>query len=244
MQRVRLLTRSRQPETEAQPRPRSRGADLTLFDRLGLELSNARSTTRDQIPTCRRQPTWVSQPVAERRHVDEQHLGGEREPAGGHAARSAVEYACYVGSDAHLHHAAQRAGIFLGQNDFFRITADPTVVDGVPTNRFGNIWGRAFYKTCGQLPASVQPQCGTGKPSGKRRWVGGLGGRRNSYKDGISKNLWNAKLPAANPRGTIRSIGAMPSSSVRLPAKLVSRPASSTFWAMSCQASERVTTLR
>ncbi len=35
--------------------------------------------------------------------------------------------------------------------------------DGVPVNQYGGIWGRKFYKTCGDMPSSVQSQCGDGK---------------------------------------------------------------------------------
>ena len=189
--------RKLKPETTAEVEG---GMDLTLFDRLGLELSNARSTTRDQILN-------VSTPANLGFSNQWQNAGTLTNNTYEVSANLRVVSRRDLQWNMRASWDRTRTYItklnvpeyFSGQNDFFRISADPTVVDGVPTNRFGNIWGRAFYKTCGQLPASVQPQCGAGKAfqvndDGWVVWVG----EGNSYKDGISKNLWNAKLPAAN----------------------------------------------
>jgi hypothetical protein len=65
-------------------------------------------------------------------------------------------------------------------------------------NRLGNIWGRKFYRRCGELPSSVRSQCGAGKAyqvndDGWVVWVG----EGNSWRDGITKNLWQTKLPGS-----------------------------------------------
>lgn len=78
-----------------------------------------------------------------------------------------------------------------------------SVTNGHQANRFGAIWGRKFYRTCGDLPTSVQPLCGDGKDyqvndQGYVVWVGA----GNTWRDGITKNLWQAILPGtASPWG-------------------------------------------
>jgi len=89
-------------------------------------------------------------------------------------------------------------GTAQGTGSFFRITADRGLSNGFQKNRYGNIWGRKFYKTCGDLPTSVQGDCGDGKSfqvndDGWLVWVGA----GNSWRDGITKNLWQTKLPKA-----------------------------------------------
>jgi len=91
-------------------------------------------------------------------------------------------------------------GTGQGTGSFFLITASDTVHDGYQVNRFGNIWGRKFYKTCSDLPASVQSQCGTPTSAyqvNDQGWVVWVGAG-NTYTEGITKNLWQTKLSAAN----------------------------------------------
>lgn len=89
-------------------------------------------------------------------------------------------------------------GTGQGTGSMFLYTARTDKQDGAVVNRFGNVWGRQFYKSCGDLPASVQSQCGAGKAYqvDDKGWVVWTG-EGNSYTDGITKNLWQAKLPAA-----------------------------------------------
>lgn len=108
-------------------------------------------------------------------------------------------------------------GTAQGTTGFFRITdstqyrTKPTVnaitgdtlfgpidlTNGHDPSRFGNIWGRKFLKSCGELRSAVlQAQCGEGKAfqvndQGYVVWVG----EGNSWRDGITKNLWQTLLP-------------------------------------------------
>ncbi|MGH7751835.1 MAG: TonB-dependent receptor domain-containing protein, partial [Gemmatimonadales bacterium] len=64
--------------------------------------------------------------------------------------------------------------------------------------RYGTIYGRNFLTSCDQLPQSFQSQCGpTGafqvNDDGMLVWVGA----GNSWRDGITKNLWGTSLPDA-----------------------------------------------
>jgi len=86
-----------------------------------------------------------------------------------------------------------------GTGTFFRISADETVKDGFPKNRFGNIWGRKFLKSCADVQAELQSICGPGQhlqvnDEGWLVWTG-VG---NTTGDGITKNLWTTQLPACN----------------------------------------------
>ena len=63
----------------------------------------------------------------------------------------------------------------------------------------GQIYGRKFVKECGQLPADFQARCGSGleyqtNADGFIVYVG----QGNTVNDGITKNLWMTRLPAAS----------------------------------------------
>ena len=71
---------------------------------------------------------------------------------------------------------------------------------GQPLNRYGNIYGRVFFQSCSQLVAALRDRCGAGKDfqvndEGWLVWVGA----GNSWKDGVTKNLWQTSLPAGDP---------------------------------------------
>jgi hypothetical protein len=89
-------------------------------------------------------------------------------------------------------------GTGQGTGSFFYMTANKEKQNGFPLNRYGNIYGRKFYKTCGDLPSSVQSDCGVGKSFqvDDKGWVVWVGAG-NTTKDGITKNLWTTILPAA-----------------------------------------------
>ena len=69
---------------------------------------------------------------------------------------------------------------------------------GPQLNRYGNIYGRVFFRNCLQLYAGLRGRCGEGKDfqvndEGYLVWVGA----GNSWRDGITKNLWQTRLPAS-----------------------------------------------
>src|SRR5258708_2992969 len=95
-------------------------------------------------------------------------------------------------------------GTGQGTGSFFLIASRTDKQEGVQVNRFGNIWGRKFYKSCGDMPASVQSLCGNGAVGdthdyqvNDQGWVVWVG-QGNNWRDGITKNLWQSKLSAAN----------------------------------------------
>ncbi len=172
------------------------GVDFTLWDRIGVEITNARSVTRDQIlnaPTASalgftsrwqnagtlENKTWevsASMPVMTKRDFQWNMRASFDRTTTYITELSIPEY----------------------QTGLFVMTASRDKVDGVPRNRYSNLWGRKFYKNCGDLAPAVQPLCGPGKDfqvndGGWLVWVGA----GNSTSDGIMKNLWATKLPAA-----------------------------------------------
>jgi TonB-linked SusC/RagA family outer membrane protein len=181
------------------------GTDFTLFNRLGLELTHVNASTKNQIlnvPTTATlgysnqwqnagtlaSTTWeaaANLPIISRRNLT-------------WTMRSTWDRTRTYITELFRPEYFTGGGTGQGTGSFFFITADKSKQDGVPKNRFGNVWGRKFYKTCGDLPATVQGQCGDGKAfqvndKGWLVWVG----EGNSWRDGITKNLWQTKLPAA-----------------------------------------------
>jgi TonB-linked SusC/RagA family outer membrane protein len=194
--------RNLKPETTAET---ELGTDFTLFNRVGIELTKADSRTKNQIlnaPTpsdlgftnqwqnagTLDNHTWelaANLPVLQRRDFSWNMKGTWDR------TRSYI-------SELFIPEYFESGGTGQGTGSFFFISARKDLQDGVPLNRYGSIWGRKFYKTCGDLPASVQSQCGDGKAYqvNDQGWVVWVGDG-NSWKDGITKNLWDTKLPAA-----------------------------------------------
>ncbi len=193
-----------QPETTTET---ELGLDATLFNRLGVELTYAFSDTRNQIlnvPTpaalgfatkwqnagTLSNKTWelaVNLPVITKKDFQWNMRGTwDRNRA-------------FI-TDLFMPEYFNSAGTGQGTGSMFLVTAR-TDKDryGQQANRYGNIWGRRFYKNCGDLPTAVSTDCGAGKSfqvndDGYVVWTGA----GNSYQDGITKNLWQTRLSAAN----------------------------------------------
>ncbi|HEV8448480.1 MAG TPA: SusC/RagA family TonB-linked outer membrane protein [Gemmatimonadaceae bacterium] len=194
--------RNLKPETTAET---ELGTDFTLFNRLGIELTKADSKTKNQIlnvPTPSNlgftnqwknagtldNHTWelaANLPVITKRDFSWNMKGTWDR------TRSYI-------SELFVPEYFESGGTGQGTGNFFLITARKDIQDGVQVNQYGGIWGRKFYKTCSDMPASVQSQCGDGKAYqvNDQGWVVWVGDG-NSWKDGITKNLWDTKLPAA-----------------------------------------------
>ena len=182
-----------QPETTTEVEA---GVDFTLWDRVGVEITNARSVTRNQIlnaPTASalgftsqwknagtlENKTWevsASLPVISKRDLTWNMRASFDHTTTYITQMSIPEYT----------------------TGLFHMTASTVKQDGIPQNRYSNLWGRKFYKNCGDLAVSIQSMCGAGKDfqvndQGWLVWVGA----GNTTQDGITKNLWTTKLPAA-----------------------------------------------
>ena len=74
--------------------------------------------------------------------------------------------------------------------------------------RYGTFYGRKYASNCGDLPSALAAACGTGldfqrNSDGYIVWVGA----GNAPTDGITKNLWQAKLPTNSPFYTTSNAG-------------------------------------
>jgi TonB-linked SusC/RagA family outer membrane protein len=181
------------------------GADFTLFGKLGLEVTYAASDTRNQILNV---PTPSSLGFATRW----QNAGTVQNKTFEVAANLPIitgkdfqwtargtfdRNRTYI-SELFIPEYFTGGGTGQGTGSMFLYTARTGQQDGYPINRFGNIYGRQFYKSCSDLPASVRNDCGDGKAYqvDDKGWVVWTGAG-NSWRDGITRNLWQTKLPAA-----------------------------------------------
>jgi TonB-linked SusC/RagA family outer membrane protein len=180
------------------------GTDFTLFNRLGVEVTNVLGITKDQILLVNTpaalgfQQQWQNAGTLENRTwevalnlpvVTRKNLTWNM--------RGTYDRTRTFITELFTPDFITDAGTGQGTGTFFRNTANPGLSNGFQMNRFGSIWGRKFYKTCGDMPSTLQPQCGDGKAfqvndRGYVVWVGA----GNSWRDGITKNLWQTYLPA------------------------------------------------
>ncbi|MGE0441025.1 MAG: SusC/RagA family TonB-linked outer membrane protein [Gemmatimonadales bacterium] len=183
------------------------GTDFTLFKRLGVEFTYADSKTKDQIlpvntPNSLGFSTrWenagtlanktfelsLNLPILNNRNFY-WTMRGTWDRTRTYIDELFVPEFIYNG------------GTGQGTGSFFRMTASrERDKNGIQMNRYGNIWGRKFLKSCSELPAAAQGDCGTATSSfqvndqGWLVWVG----QGNSWRDGITKNLWGTTLPSS-----------------------------------------------
>lgn len=109
-----------------------------------------------------------------------------------------TETAFYMTADKRRVCLPGEAGHLPGEPGFAPGEARPGCT-GPQLNRFGNFYGRTFIKGCAQLAAALRSRCGEGQDfqvndEGWLVWVG-VG---NSWKDGITRNLWQTTLRAAD----------------------------------------------
>jgi len=181
------------------------GTDFTLFGRLGTEVTYAHATTRDQILLVNtpaslgfsRQwqnagtllnKTWelaLNLPVLNRRDLS-------------WSMRATWDRTRTIITELFAPDYVSDAGTAQGTGSMFRITDSTATSNGFRMNRLGNIWGRKFYRSCRDLPASIQNQCGEGRAFQRndQGWIVWVG-EGNSWRDGITKNLWQTQLAAS-----------------------------------------------
>lgn len=202
------------------------GSDLTLFERLGLEFTYANALTKDQILLVSTPGSlgfstqWQNAGTLQNHTVEI----GLNLPV---INRRDLQWSMRATWDRNRTYVTEldvpefvyTAGTGSGTAGFFRIT-DSTQYrlpemfysDGTPTpnsgrsltngfaaNRYGNIWGRKFIRSCSELRFDVSAYGGCGgantafqiNDEGYVVWVG----QGNSWKDGIRRNLWQTLLP-------------------------------------------------
>ena len=181
------------------------GTDFTLFDRLGVELTNARSETRDQILPVNTPASlgfttqWQNAGTLENNTWEAAvNLGVVNTRDFEWSMRGTWDRTRTYITELFTPEFFGSAGTGQGTGTAFLYTARTDKNNGVPVNRYGNIWGRKFYRSCGDLPQGVRSQCGPNQAFqvNDQGWVVWTG-EGNSWRDGITKNLWQTKLPAA-----------------------------------------------
>lgn len=182
------------------------GSDFTLFGKIGVELTYAQSNTTNQILNV---PTPASLGFSSKWQNAGTIQNKTFEVALNLPVISRKDFSwntrgtfdrnrTYI-TELFMPEYFTSAGTTQGTGSLFLFTARTDKSNGEPANRYGGMWGRRFYKTCGDLPASVQASCGDGKAYqvNDQGWVVWVG-EGNSWRDGITKNLWQTKLSAAN----------------------------------------------
>lgn len=182
------------------------GLDFTLFDRLGVELTHARGETKNQIlpvttPASLGFTTqWQNAGTLQNRTFEVAlNLPIVQKQDVSWSVRGTWDRTRTYITELFTPEFFNDAGTGQGTGTAFLYTARTDKNNGFQVNRLGNIWGRKFYRTCGDLPASVQSQCGEGQAfqrndNGYVVWVG----EGNSWRDGITKNLWQTNLSGVN----------------------------------------------
>jgi TonB-linked SusC/RagA family outer membrane protein len=189
------------------------GSDFTLFNRLGVEITHADSRTKDQILP-------VNTPSSLGFTSQWQNAG----TLANHTWEVGLNLPILNKTDLQwsMRGTWDRTRTFItelfvpeyypaaptgqGTASMTLYTARTDVVDGRQVNQLGNIWGRKFYRTCGDLPGAVQASCGDGAvgdthayQGNDKGWVVWVGDG-NNWRDGITRNLWQTKLSqAASP---------------------------------------------
>jgi TonB-linked SusC/RagA family outer membrane protein len=182
------------------------GFDLELFNRLGLTVSYANSLSKDQIlpvvtPAVTGFPRQWQNAGELRNKTFEASLSMPIIQRDGFTWTSRVNYSSNRATVEKLYVPPFFIGTDLqGTGDILRIE------EGV---RYGTFYGRYFMRGCEDLPAAFQTQCGPGQAfqtnnEGYLVWVGA----GNNPGMGVTDNLWNAALPAAqSPYGVATNWG-------------------------------------
>jgi len=205
------------------------GTDFTLFKKLGVEVTHARGTTKDQILPVNTPAsvgfatqwqnagsltnrTWevaLNLPVMNNKNFywtmrgtwdrTRTYISELFTPDflydGGTAQGTASMF--YFTADSRRQCETGEIGHLPGEPGFAPGEARPNCT-GPQLNRYGNIYGRKFLKGCDQLAQALRSRCGEGQDF-QVNDEGFLvyAGAGNSWRDGVTRNLWNTGLPAA-----------------------------------------------
>jgi TonB-linked SusC/RagA family outer membrane protein len=174
------------------------GIDAELFHRIGLNLTNSTSNSYDQI-------LLVPAPAATGFGQQYQNAGVLQNKTWEASINVPIIDTRDLSYSTRFIYSRNRAVItHLYVPSFnFGATAQNTgaLFLAKEGERYGTFYGRAFATSCSQLPSQLAASCGT--PGGAFQknsdgWIVWVG-QGNTINDGITKNLWNAALPANSP---------------------------------------------
>jgi TonB-linked SusC/RagA family outer membrane protein len=191
------------------------GMDMQLFNRIGLTLNYAKSVARDQILNV---PLSVATGFA-----SQWQNAGVLENKSYEASlnvpiidRRDLQYSARLIYDrnramvTHLYVPSFNPGVTAATNTntLFLVCSPVPSEAGYcdpaknqSSERFGTFYGRVFATRCSQLPAQAAASCGTPGAAFQKNqdgWIVWVG-EGNTVTDGITKNLWNARLPVTSP---------------------------------------------
>ena len=166
------------------------GMDLELFSKYGVTLTKSNNVIDDQLL----QPP----PPAAAGFASQWTNAGQ-------LTNNTIEVSLNVPIVAtrHVDYSARfnydRTTSVITRLDIPEYFIEGTMFKMVQGGALGQIYGRKFVKECGQLPADFQARCGSGldyqaNADGFIVYVG----QGNTVNDGITKNLWMTRLPAAS----------------------------------------------
>lgn len=186
------------------------GLNMEIFHKIGIEATYALSNSRDQI-------LLVPLPAASGFSAQYQNAGVLQNKT----LEGAINIPIINGRDVQYstrliydHNRAVITHLYVpqftfGANEqaatdiFLACSSTPGEKGSCTTGqnaRYGTFYGRAFVRQCSQLPTAAQASCGPGldfqqNSDGFIVWVGA----GNSLADGITRNLWQARLPTNSP---------------------------------------------
>ncbi|MBA3645762.1 MAG: TonB-dependent receptor [Gemmatimonadaceae bacterium] len=199
------------------------GLDMQAFHRIGLTLNYSKSVSRDQILNVPLSVAtgfgsqWQNAGVLENKSYEASlnvpFLTGRDLQYSTRLIydrnRSYVTH-LYVPSFTPGASFVTNAGnIFLVCSSTLGEAGSCNPAKGESSQRFGTFFGRRFARSCAELPSTVAASCGTPNGAFQKNqdgWIVWVG-EGNTVGDGITKNLWNAKLPTSSPFYATTSTG-------------------------------------
>jgi len=165
------------------------GMDLELFGKYGVTLTKSRNVIDDQLlqPPPPAAAGFASQWTNAGQLTNNTFEASLNVPI---IATRAVDYSVRFNFD--------RTTSVITRLDIPEYFVEGTMFKIVHGGSMGQIYGRRFVRDCSQLPADFQARCGTGldyqrNADGFIVYVG----QGNTTADGITKNLWMTRVPAA-----------------------------------------------
>lgn len=177
------------------------GIDLEAFNRIALSVTHAASEARDQI-------LLVPAPAATGFANQYQNAGTMENKTWEASLNVPMFTRRDFGWSQRVIYSQNRAVITKLNTPPFTFGSNQQATGQVflakEGERYGTIYGRKFLRSCAELPAAFQANCGGSTSAfqvndqGWLVWVGA----GNTWSDGITKNLWSTSLNCADARCT------------------------------------------
>jgi TonB-linked SusC/RagA family outer membrane protein len=191
------------------------GVDMQAFHRIGITLNYAKSVSRDQILNVPLSVAtgfgsqWQNAGVLENKSYEASlnvpFLTG---PDVQYSTRLIYDRNRAEVTHLYVPSFTPGASFVTNANTIFLVCSSTpgeagscNPAKGETATRFGTFFGRRFARSCSDLPSALAASCGTSGGAFQKNqdgWIVWVG-EGNTVQDGITKNLWNAKLPTNSP---------------------------------------------